>query len=86
MYDFLLPPDIKGLKLINTDHKFITLHWMPSYARVTSRTNDFHKRGGHPKLEVPKLEHAKNFQNHEITGKDSIYSKLKYFLLPSASV
>ena len=30
---------------------------------------------GAPKLEVPKQEHAKNLQNHEITGKNSIHSK-----------
>ena len=30
--------------------------------------------GGCPKLEAPKLGHAKKFQNHEIAGKDSISS------------
>ena len=31
MYDLLLPPDIKGLKLIYTFHNFVILHCMPSH-------------------------------------------------------
>ena len=31
MYDVLLLPEIKGLKSTYIDHKFVTLHWMPSY-------------------------------------------------------
>ena len=33
----------------------------------------------HPKLTVPKLGHAKNFQNLEITGKDSNMFKATEF-------
>ena len=29
MHELLLPPDIKELKSIYTDHNFVTLHWMP---------------------------------------------------------
>ena len=31
--------------------------------------------GGHPKSGAPKRGHAKNFQNHEITGKNPICLK-----------
>ena len=44
-------------------------------SRVVSRANYFRKTGGRPKSEAPKQGHAKNFQNHEITGKDPSCSK-----------
>ena len=44
-------------------------------SRVVSRANYFRKTGGCPESEVPKQEHAKNFQNDEITDKDSSCSK-----------
>ena len=49
----------------------IILHNKSYPHRIVCRANYFRKTGGQRKSEAPKQGHVKNFQNHEITGKDS---------------
>ena len=56
---------------------FSTCLWkqLSYFIRAVSQVNDVRKTGGCQKSEAPKQGQAKNFQNEELTGKDSICLK-----------